>query len=71
MSGRSFPYLGRDPAPGDAELTRGVTRQVSALSVELGRIVAEVDGANGGEWRGQAAEAFRATLRDELLPLLR
>lgn len=71
MSRRSFPHLGRDPAPGDVELTRGVARQVSALSVELGRIVAEVDGANGGEWTGQTAEAFRATLRDELLPLLR
>jgi hypothetical protein len=70
MSGRGFPHLGRDPAPGDVELTRGVARRVGGLGVELGRIVAEVDGANGGEWKGQAAEAFRATLHDELLPLL-
>jgi hypothetical protein len=71
MSGRGFLHLGRDPAPGDVELTRGVARRVGGLGVELGRIVAEVDGANGGEWKGQAAEAFRATLHDELLPLLR
>ncbi len=71
MSGRGFPYLGRDPAPGDVELTRGVARQVGALGVELGGIVNEVSGEGGGEWRGQAAEAFRATLGDELLPLLR
>lgn len=70
-SGRGFPYLGRDPAPGDVELTRGVARHIGALSVELGRIGAEIDSANGSEWQGQAAEAFRATLRDELLPLLR
>ncbi|MGH3828413.1 MAG: hypothetical protein ACRDQX_14780 [Pseudonocardiaceae bacterium] len=70
MSGRNFPHLGRDPAPGDVELTRVVARQIGALGAELGSIADEVSGAHGDEWRGQAAEAFRATLRDELLPLL-
>ncbi|MGH3830813.1 MAG: hypothetical protein ACRDRS_10260 [Pseudonocardiaceae bacterium] len=70
MSGRGFPHLGRDPAPGDVELTRGVARQIGVLGAELGSIADEVSGARGDEWRGQTAEAFRATLRDELLPLL-
>lgn len=70
MYARSFPNLGWDPTPGDVELTRAAARQVSALGEELGTLVAQLQGADGGRWEGETARAFQRNVQDDLLPLL-
>ncbi len=52
------------------ERTRAVAWQVSDLGAELGTLVGQLDGMGDGAWRGQTADAFRANLHQDLVPLL-
>ncbi len=70
LPGRSFPALGFDPAPGDAALTQALARRVGVMARELGTAMTELSGAESADWKGQAADAFRAHLREDVLPLL-
>lgn len=67
MSG-SFPSLGFDPAPGDVFIAGGVTRSVAETARALEEMSALLGGAADGEWRGEAAIAFRDVLSDDLRP---
>jgi hypothetical protein len=67
-----YPTLGFDPAPGDVgeahrldRALQGVLTTLSSCSQTLGQV-----GGDGRAWRGEAADAFAAELR-ELLPHLR
>ncbi|RBY94430.1 hypothetical protein DQ244_03705 [Blastococcus sp. TBT05-19] len=67
MSGE-FPSLGFDPAPGDIAVAAQVAGSVSDAARALEEICAVLTGAADGEWRGQAATAFRDLLSDDLRP---
>jgi hypothetical protein len=67
--GDLYPSLGFDPCPGDLAgyeaLAAYATRSAAALSTAARTLAA----AGSEQWRGQAADAFRAHTRSEVLPL--
>ncbi|MER7398333.1 putative T7SS-secreted protein [Streptomyces sp. NPDC000151] len=63
-----FPILGFVPCPGDYEIAKDVARQVRGTAEALGEISRVLKGADQGEWRGKAADSFRALLADDFRP---
>lgn len=65
MTVHSFPALGFDPAPGSPDAVAGLSRDCGALSRALIEDSSRVRAlADGGMWRGEAADAFRHRLED-------
>ncbi|MEV6313919.1 putative T7SS-secreted protein [Streptomyces sp. NPDC051776] len=63
-----FPVLGFVPCPGDYETVKKTASTIRATSDALGEISRVLRGADKGDWRGKAAEAFRALLADDFRP---
>lgn len=63
-----YPTLGFDPTPGDHSEARSVTDCLRDASDALAEISSVLHGSADGEWRGQAAIAFRDLLDDDLRP---
>lgn len=68
MAVRSFEALGFDPAPGDLALTGDAVRTLRAVVDAMTEVEGVLAGAGDGQWVGQTADAFRATVADELTP---
>ncbi len=62
MSARSFPALGFDPTPGDADAVRGLMLQLATAAETIGRTLPRLQDAakitDDAEWGGSAAEEF-------------
>lgn len=65
---RQLPVLGFDPTPGDVGASRAVAQTTTSAAEALHEIAAVLAGSTGGEWRGQAAIAFRELLDDDFRP---
>lgn len=65
-----FPGLGFDPTPGDESLAQVATATLRDAAQALEQIsnVLHGSGSTREQWRGQAAEAFRGLMDDELRP---
>lgn len=63
-----YPTLGFVPCPGDYETARDTAATVRRTSDALGEICRVLEGADEGDWRGKAADAFRALLADDFRP---
>jgi len=57
---RSLPYLGFDPAPGDAGLTRNLARHHYQVAQEARQVLALVERLNLSPLQGRAGDALRA-----------
>ena len=68
MAVRSLEALGFDPAPGDLALTGDAARTISAVVDAMSEVEGILAGDRDGQWVGKAAEAFRASVADELTP---
>ncbi len=68
---RSFEALGFDPAPGDVALTGNAARSVRSVVDAMAQVEGLLVGERDGQWIGQAADAFRSTVADELTPRVR
>ena len=69
MNAGSYPGIGFDPTPGDPAEVADLQRRLAAASVWLGDargLVERLAAAEGPDWQGEAATAFRAHLRDGL-----
>ncbi|MCU1599534.1 MAG: hypothetical protein JWO22_243, partial [Frankiales bacterium] len=65
MTLHTFAALGFDPAPGDVDALVTLARDCGRLGGDLGVDATQVRRlADGGVWRGSAADAFRHRLRD-------
>jgi len=65
-----YPGLGFDPAPGDPVAVEDLGRRLAGAAAWLGdarTLVERLATADGPEWQGQAATAFRGHLRDGLI----
>lgn len=67
-SASDYPTLGFDPTPGDHAVAQSLVGAMRDTSDALGEIKSVLHGADDGEWRGQAAIAFRDLLDDEFRP---
>ena len=66
----AYPGLGFDPAPGDPAAVEDLGRRLAGAAAWLGdarTLVERLAAADGPEWQGQAATAFRGHLRDGLV----
>ncbi|WP_240662220.1 putative T7SS-secreted protein [Streptomyces sp. WAC 06738] len=63
-----YPTLGFVPCPGDYETAKDTAATVRRTSDALGEICRVLEGAGEGDWRGKAADAFRALLADDFRP---
>ncbi|WBB58451.1 hypothetical protein O7599_22775 [Streptomyces sp. WMMC500] len=63
-----YPTLGFVPCPGDYETAKDTAATVRRTSDALGEICRVLEGADEGDWRGKAADAFRALLADDFRP---
>lgn len=68
MAVRSFEALGFDPAPGDVALTGDAARTLRTAVDAMSEVEGILAGERDGEWVGKSAEAFRASVADELTP---
>jgi hypothetical protein len=64
-----YPNLGFDPCPGDLTGYEALAAYASQSATTLTSAVQTLSSANSGQWRGQAADAFRAHLGADVLPL--
>jgi hypothetical protein len=64
-----YPNLGFDPCPGDLSGYEALAAYASQSATTLTSAVQTLSSANSGQWRGQAADAFRAHLGTDVLPL--
>ena len=64
-----YPNLGFDPCPGDLTGYEALAAYASQSATTLTSAVQTLSSANSGQWRGQAADAFRAHLGTDVLPL--
>jgi hypothetical protein len=64
-----YPNLGFDPCPGDLPGYEALAAYASQSATTLTSAVQTLSSANSGQWRGQAADAFRAHLGTDVLPL--
>lgn len=69
MAGARYPNLGFDPCPGDVAGYRALAVYASRSAATLTDAVRTLRSAGSQEWRGHAADAFRAHVRDDVLPL--
>lgn len=63
-----YPALGFDPTPGDVSEVLNLSLSLNSVSNALDEIVSVLHGADAGDWRGDAAVAFRDLLDDDLRP---
>ncbi|GAA2217322.1 membrane protein [Streptomyces aculeolatus] len=63
-----YPTLGFVPCPGDYDTAKDTAATVRRTSDALGEICRVLEGADEGDWRGKAADAFRALLADDFRP---
>lgn len=68
---RTFDALGFDPAPGDQYLTASSAATARTVASALEEVSNVLAGDGDEPWRGRAAEAFRESMRDELVPRVR
>jgi hypothetical protein len=64
-----YPNLGFDPCPGDLTGYQALAAYASRSAAGLADAVRLLASAGSGQWRGQAADAFRAHVRADVLPL--
>jgi hypothetical protein len=69
MAADSYPNLGYDPCPGDVPGYQALAAYASRSAATLADAVRTLGSAGSQQWRGQAADAFRAHVRTEVLPL--
>jgi hypothetical protein len=69
--GDLYPNLGFDPCPGDLTGYEALAAYAGQSAATLGNAVRTLAAADSSQWRGQAADAFRAHLQTEVLPLAR
>jgi hypothetical protein len=69
MTGTRYPNLGFDPCPGDLDGYRALAAYASRSATALADAVRTLGSAGSEQWRGQAADAFRAHVHDDVLPL--
>jgi hypothetical protein len=67
--GDLYPNLGFDPCPGDLSGYEALAAYTSRSATALTSAVRSLASAGSGQWRGQAADAFRAHVHDDVLPL--
>jgi hypothetical protein len=65
-----FPHLGFVPCPGDEDQAGDVARVVRGAAKALEDVDHVLRGAADGEWRGEAARAFRELLAHDFRPKL-
>ena len=63
-----YPTLGFDPAPGDTDAVSGIVVSLRNVYDAMNEIANVLHGADDGEWRGDAARAFRDLLDDDVRP---
>ncbi|MGW0731938.1 putative T7SS-secreted protein [Streptomyces sp. NPDC002851] len=63
-----FPALGFVPCPGDFTVADDVAKTVRKTAKALVEICQVLHGTGAGDWKGKAAEAFRAEFDDEFRP---
>lgn len=66
-----YPNLGFDPCPGDLGGYQALAAYASRSATTLTSAVSALAAAGSQEWRGQAADAFRAHVHEDVLPLAR
>ena len=67
--GDPYPSLGFDPCPGDLAGYEALAAYASRSAATLAEAVRVLSQVGSDPWRGQAADAFRAHLRADVLPL--
>lgn len=67
--GDPYPNLGFDPCPGDLAGYEALAAYASRSAATLDQAVRVLASANSDQWRGQAADAFRAHVQADVLPL--
>ena len=71
MVASSYPNLGFDPCPGDLRGYQALAAYAGRSAATLADAARALASAGPQEWRGQAAEAFRAQVGQDVLPLAR
>jgi hypothetical protein len=69
MAGAQYPNLGFDPCPGDLDGYRALASYASRSATSLTDAVRTLGSAGSEQWRGHAADAFRAHVHEDVLPL--
>jgi hypothetical protein len=67
--GDLYPNLGFDPCPGDLTGYQALAAYASRSAATLTDAARTLAAAGSDQWRGQAADAFRAHVRADVLPL--
>lgn len=67
--GDLYPNLGFDPCPGDLAGYQAIADYAGRSATTLTDAVRTLASAGSDQWRGQAADAFRAHVRTDVLPL--
>jgi hypothetical protein len=67
----SFPALGFDPAPGDPAGTLTLARTLGMLAGEVRTAAGTLTTPGSEQWTGEHADAFRAHLADDVVPLIK
>jgi hypothetical protein len=71
MAPDPYPNLGFDPCPGDLGGYQALAAYTTRSAATLTSAVSTLASAGSQEWRGQAADAFRAHVQEDVLPLAR
>ncbi len=71
MGSHSFPCLGFDPCPGEVSGTQEEARALNTAAELLRLIVNELTNADSSGWKGRTADAMRAHLEHDVIPLYR
>ena len=66
-----YPNLGFDPCPGDLRGYQALADYAGRSATTLVTAVQTLASANSQDWRGQAADAFRTHVHQEVMPLAR
>jgi hypothetical protein len=67
--GDLYPNLGFDPCPGDLSGYEALAAYASRSAATLTDAARTLSSAGSDQWRGQAADAFRAHVHSDVLPL--
>jgi hypothetical protein len=71
MVASPYPNLGFDPCPGDLPGYQALAAYAGRSAKTLADSVQTLSSAGSQDWHGQAADAFRAHVREDMLPLAR